>query len=123
MSTLMAFDACAQWSPGGMMAYVGDLNLAGTKASSGVAPYVIGGFHTSQASQALQNNSSINGSAMDNVSTGGDVLKPLDLSNYSGDRMRRSLAGYKNIMYPIAESAGFTATTAAGSTGGGCGCG
>jgi hypothetical protein len=45
----------------------------------------------------------------------------IDLSNYSKDRRNKNLAGYKNIMYPIAESRGSTTSTAGGS--GGCGCG
>ncbi|HWQ20245.1 MAG TPA: hypothetical protein VN455_10750 [Methanotrichaceae archaeon] len=44
----------------------------------------------------------------------------INLSNYATDRRNNNLTGYTNIMYPIAESAGFTASAAGG---GGCNCG
>jgi hypothetical protein len=121
MAIVMAYNACAQWSPGGMMVYMGDLNLAGAAGTGGAAPYAIGSVPTSQPSM---NNSSMNNSSMSSVAAiGASGLAPLDLSNYGSDRVHGNLAKYKNIMYPIAESRGSTASTAGGAGGGGCGCG
>ena len=81
------------------------------------------------------NNTSIN-SSMSNVliknlsmdekpmDTSAPVVPVVDLSHYGIDRKNKSLTGYRNIMYPMGESSGFTASTASGSGGGGgCGCG
>ncbi|VVB64439.1 Uncharacterised protein [uncultured archaeon] len=83
------------------------------------------------------NNSTINNSSMskvpiDNVSINGkqmDISAPavpvVDLSHYGNDRKNKSLTGYRNIMYPMGESSGFTASTGgsgSGGGGGGCGC-
>jgi len=114
---IMAFNATAQWSPGSMMVYMGDLNLASHSAFGGAAPYVIGNAQTIQ--QSLMNNSSANNT----VAISKTGLMPLDLSKYAGDRINKSLEGYTNIIYPISESAGFTASTAGGGSSGGCGCG
>ncbi len=126
----LAIDAAAQWSPGGAMAYMGDFNLAGTKVASGGEPYAIGG---SMMNNMPMNNPSLNNSSMNNVSlNNSSMVNPqpaaqpvatMDLSRYAKDRAIGNLSGYTNIMYPIAESGGFTATTAGGSSGGGCGCG
>ena len=119
---IMAFNACAQWSTGGMMVYMGDLNLAGAAGTGGAAPYTIGSDMTSQ--QAL-NNSLLNNTTVNSTvaAIGASGLAPLDLSSYSRDRVKGDLAKYKNIMYPIAESSGSTASTAGGASGGGgCGC-
>ena len=114
----MAFNASAQWSPGGMMVYMGDLNLAGSPGSSGKAPYSLG----SPLMNLPMNNSSMSNSSMNNSTmNSAPALVPLDLSRYASDRANKNLSGYKNIMYPIAESRGSTATTASGA--GGCGCG
>jgi hypothetical protein len=125
---VVAFNATAQWSPGGTMVYMGDLNLAVSSASSRGAPYV---KDSPDIIQAPSNNSSMNNSSTNNNSINGSVtlsssglisssgLKPLDLSSYARDRTKNNLAGYKNIMYPISGSRGTTTSTA----GGGCGCG
>ena len=118
LSALMVFDACAQWSPGGTMVYMGDLNLARSSATAGQSPYAIG---SSVKATSPVNNSTANDTANNTSINGTAAMMPLDLSNYSRDRVNRNLAGYKNIMYPIAESRGSTASTAAGA--GGCGCG
>lgn len=110
--------ASAQWSPGGMMVYMGDLNLAGASGSRGAAPYAIG---SSLTVQAPLNNSSLNNSLINNSTVNSlPVLMPLDLSGYGSDRANKNLAGYKNIMYPMAESRGSTTTTG-GASGGCCG--
>ena len=119
---VMAYNATAQWSPGGMMVYMGDLNLAGAAGAGGAAPYTIGSALTSQP--AL-NNSSLNNTTVNStaVAIGASGLVPLDLSGYSRDRVKGDLAKYKNIMYPISESRGSTASTSGGASGGGgCGC-
>jgi hypothetical protein len=73
---------------------------------------------------SLNNSSSNNSSSNDSLLNSSPIessksVQPIDLSGYSQDRRNKNLAGYKNIMYPIAESRGSTAST----TGGGCGCG
>ena len=108
--------ASAQWSPGGNMVYMGDLNLAASSASSGAASHALGG---PIAGQMNLNNSSMNATSLNNTTIGTTSgLKPLDLSNYARDRVGNNLAGYKNIMYPISGSRGTTTSTAGG---GGCG--
>jgi len=115
--------ASAQWSPGGNMVYMGDLNLAASSASSGAAPHVLGGPVVGQMNL---NNSSMNATSLNNTTfdTFGTPsgLKPLDLSNYAKDRVGNNLAGYKNVMYPISGSRGTTTSTSGGGgCGGGCG--
>lgn len=154
VTIVMACNACAQWSPGGMMVYMGDLNLAGSSGAAsagGAAPYILGSIH---AARIPENNSSANNSSLSEgttgassaaaiemsslaasgvssaatagtnglAATGSSGLEPLDLSHYGSDRVSRDLAKYRNIMYPIAESRGSTASTSGGS-GGGCSCG
>jgi hypothetical protein len=135
MFIALAFNASAQWSPGGGMVYMGDLNLAASSASSGKAVQALGG---SQAIQVPTNNSSLNNSSINGTSIDNSTLvspsievpcagtsqssgkKILDLSGYSRDRTDKNLAGYTNIMYPISGSRGSTTSTSGG--GGGCGC-
>ncbi len=113
----LAFNACAQWSPGGMMVYMGDLNLAGTPGSIGVAtPSISSSLINLPMNNSSMSNSSINNSTMNSAL----VLVPLDLSRYASNRANKNLTGYKNIMYPLSESRGSTASTTGG---GGCGCG
>ncbi|RQW80745.1 MAG: hypothetical protein EHM14_03640 [Methanothrix sp.] len=120
MTIVMAYNACAQWSPGGTVVYMGDLNLAGATGTGGAAPYTIG---SAQASQPALNNSSLNNTTSSTAAIGASGLVPLDLSGYGSDRVNKNLAKYKNIMYPIAESRGSTASTSGGASGGGgCGC-
>jgi hypothetical protein len=114
----LASSASAQWSPGGNMVYMGDLNLAASSVSSAKAVQT-------QSAPALNqtplNNSSINATLVNNTTISSSTgLKPLDLSGYSRDRVNKNLAGYTNIMYPISGSRGTTTST---SGGGGCGCG
>jgi hypothetical protein len=111
---IIVFDACAQWSPGGEMVYMGDLNLAASSVPGGGAAYAIGGSHVNV--EPL-NNTSINSTLLNNNSYG---MNPLDLSRYASDRTNKNLTGYKNIMYPISGSRGTTTSTAGG--GGSCGC-
>jgi hypothetical protein len=115
------FNSCAQWSPGGMMVYMGDLNLAGDSGDQGAAPYVIGRSLTVQAPLNTLNNSSLNNSLINNSTMIClPALAPLDLSGYGSDRASKNLAGYRNIMYPMGESRGSTTTTG-GASGGCCG--
>ena len=136
MFIALASSASAQWSPGGAMVYMGDLNLAASSVSSGNAVQALG------SSQAATNSSSINNSSLSNCSINATIIdnstvvstsamlpsaapaessgkEVLDLSNYSRDRANKNLAGYKNIMYPISGSRGTTTSTSGG--GGGCG--
>jgi hypothetical protein len=124
---ILAIDAAAQWSPGGSMVYMGDFNLPGRTTSGGQAPYVIGGSMMNNMpmnNPSLNNssliNASLNNSSVENSQPAAQPVATMDLSRYAKDRAGGNLAGYTNIMYPIAESGGFTASTAGGS---GCGCG
>lgn len=129
----LAFNASAQWSPGGGMVYMGDLNLAASSVSSGRAVQALGGFQAIPVptNNSSLNNNSNNGTTIDNsTQVGPSIVVPcagtsqssgkkiLDLSGYSKDRTDKNLAGYTNIMYPISGSRGSTTSTAGG---GGCG--
>jgi hypothetical protein len=126
LSCLFVFTAAAQWTPGGMAINFGgfDLGSSTSAGSSGVKPYTIGNqlANSLPSNNLTMNNSSMNNSSMNNSSPQPATLPIADLSSYGKDRREGNLKGYTNIMYPIAESAGFTAT-AAGGSGGGCGCG
>lgn len=118
---LFVFNACAQWTPGGTVINLGGFEL-GTPASAqsvSTASYMIGNGLTNSLSS---NNSTMNDSS---INSSQPVAMPIaDLSSYGKDRRDGNLNKYTNIMYPLAESAGFTATAAGGSSGGGgCGCG
>jgi hypothetical protein len=114
----LAIIASAQWSPGGTVVYMGDLNLAASSVSSGAASHALG---NPVVGQMKLNNSSTNATSMNNTTIAEPSgLKTLDLSNYARDRVNKNLAGYTNIMYPISGSRGTTTST---SGGGGCGCG
>lgn len=116
--SIFVFDACAQWSPGGMAVNFGDLKLAGSQGSSGSGTYVIGmtAANSQNTNSSLESNSSMNSS----VANSPKAMAVLDLSNYARDRRNNNLTGYSNIMYPFAESKGSTTSTAGA---GGCGCG
>ena len=130
------FNASAQWSPGGAMVYMGDLNLAASSVSNGKAVQALGGSQAISAptNNSSLNNSSINGTTIDNSTLVGPSIvvpcagtsqpsgkKILDLSGYARDRTNKNLAGYTNIMYPISGSRGSTTSTAGGGSGcGGC---
>ena len=78
----LALNASAQWSPGGSMVYMGDLNLAASSASSGKAVQALGG---SQEILAATNNSSlnsslINGTSMDNTT----IVQPINCGAFHG---------------------------------------
>jgi hypothetical protein len=118
MFIALAHSASAQWSPGGTVVYMGDLNLAASSISRGNASHALG---NPVVGQMKLNNSSLNATSMNNTTIAEPSgLKPLDLSNYAQDRVNKNLAGYTNIMYPISGSRGTTTST---SGGGGCGCG
>jgi hypothetical protein len=126
---VMVFDVCAQWSPGKTVINLGDLNLAvpagpTAKAQSAASSPIIN--PAGNGSDTI--NGSLNNTTINNTLTASPIesLQPaqsaaiIDLSNYSKDRRDKNLAGYKNIMYPLAESRGSTTSTAG--SGGGCGC-
>jgi hypothetical protein len=139
MFAVLAGSSSAQWSPGGMMVYMGDLNLAASSASGAKAVQPLGGSEEASVAMngtlnsSLENATLINGTLIDNstmispygIVPSSDLVQPsgkqvLDLSGYGTDRSNKNLAGYKNIMYPISGSRGSTTSTASG---GGCGCG
>lgn len=141
---VLAFSASAQWSPGGSMVYMGDLNLALSSLSSAKQAQ----SPVSVPALAAANNTSANATSPADLNATGpnaNILptdsgvnqanpgdqpatspysgkKVMDLSGYSKDRVDRNLAGYTNIMYPISGSRGSTTSTAGGGgCGGGCG--
>ena len=124
---VMVFDVCAQWSPGKTVINLGDLNLAvppGPTAktpSAASSPIINPAGNGSDTINASLNNTTINNtltaSPMESLPAQSAAI--IDLSNYSKDRRDKNLAGYKNIMYPLAESRGSTTSTAGS---GGCGC-
>jgi len=118
---LLVFNACAQWTPGGMAINFGgfDLESPASEKSAGIKPYVIGNqFANSLSSDNLTTNSStMNNTTMD--SSQSPAMPIADLSSYGRDRREGNLNKYTNIMYPLSGSAGFTASAAGG--GGGCG--
>ncbi len=138
---IAVFDVSAQWTPGKTVVYMGDLNLR-SSGSGGSAPREVRGstqmngpvgnssainssmnnstMNNSSTNSTVMNNSSINISSMNNPSVSGPPTVPMiDLSRYSRDRRDKNLAGYRNIMYPLAEARG--STTSTGGTGGGGG--
>jgi hypothetical protein len=125
---VMVFDVCAQWSPGKTVINLGDLNLAvpsdptAKTPSAASSPIINPAGNGSDTINASLNNTTINNTltASPIKSLPAQSAALIDLSNYSKDRRDKNLAGYKNIMYPIAESRGSTTSTAGGS--GGCGC-
>ena len=130
ISCAFIFSASAQWTPGGMaINFAGfDLGSSAPATSSGVKPYMIGNQPIgNQPEISLPSNNSTMNSTLANDSSiqtqqpQPSALPVVDLSGYGKDRREGNLEGYTNIMYPIAESAGFTAT-AAGGTGSGGGC-
>ncbi len=122
---LFVFNACAQWTPGGTVINLGGFELGSPASAESVSakPYMIGNQLTNSLSSdnLTMNSSTMNNSTMD--SSQPTALPIADLSGYGKDRREGNLKGYTNIMYPLAESAGFTASTATGGgSGGGCGC-
>lgn len=103
------------------MVYLGDLSLASSAGSADTGAYHIG--MTTANSQNTNSPLAINSSVNSSEANGPKIVPVLDLSKYATSRLNNNLTGYTNIMYPLAESAGFTATTGSGgSSGGGCGC-
>ncbi len=111
--SLFVFNACAQWSPGGMAVNLGDLRLTSSAGQAGTGTYQIG---TTSMNSPNMNNSSVNNSSANDR----QPIKMIDLTGYARGRLNNNLTGYTNIMYPFAESRGSTTSTAGA---GGCGCG
>lgn len=140
MFIALAFNASAQWSPGGAMVYMGDLNLVASSAIGGKAVQGLGGSQETSAAMnnTLMDNSSLNNSTTNTTLDNSTIVSPsivvpcagaaepsgkkiLDLSGYARDRTNNNLAGYTNVMYPISGSRGSTTSTAGGGSGcGGC---
>ena len=127
---VMVFDVCAQWSPGKTVINLGDLNLAVPPKSTAETPAGDSPITIPAGNGSDNINVSMNNTTMNNTLTVSPIesLQPaqsaalIDLSNYSKDRRGKNLAGYKNIMYPIAEARGSTASATSGGGSGGCGC-
>jgi hypothetical protein len=122
---LLAFNACAQWTPGGTVINLGGFELGSTASAEvpSVEPYMIGNqpVNSISSDNLTVNSSTMNNTTMDSPQP--TALPIADLSSYGKDRREGNLKGYTNIMYPIAESRGSTASTAGGASGGGgCGC-
>lgn len=134
----LACSASAQWSPGGEMAYMGDLSLVASSFSAeGHAKALAGPAVNANASdnstqnESSQDNITINATMNNSAPASQETKVPvnasktsdkpvLDLSSYASDRSKNDLAGYTNIMYPITGSRGSTTSTSSGS---GCNCG
>ena len=147
MFIALTCSASAQWSPGGAMVYMGDLNTAASLISGGRDVQALGGSGETRApiNNSTINNSSLNNSSFNNSSAdatsmdnstsqspavptsagaaGSSGKAIIDLSGYSRDRTNKNLTGYTNIMYPITGARGTTTSTSGGGGGGGCGCG
>ncbi|MDD1753405.1 MAG: hypothetical protein LUQ38_10005 [Methanotrichaceae archaeon] len=141
--TFLALDAYATWSPTGSEVNLAGLKLIGSSASTGSgdsSPSITNtpkdnlSINKSLVNTSMINNSSINHSLIDttlmNISSinnsatrasptrsSQSVWTPMDLSHYGIGRLHNDLSSYTNIMYPMAESRGSTASAAGG---GGC---
>jgi hypothetical protein len=81
----LAFNASAQWSPGGAMVYMGDLNLAASSLSSGKdVP-----SSSSSPAQAAMNNSTMSNSSLNNASINANSTED---SNATGQNAMQSPA-------------------------------
>jgi hypothetical protein len=109
------FVASAQFAP-----MKTEINLGSLKLQSGADVAAAPESQVSPANNTTLNCTVINATINSSISENPEK-KAIDLSSYSKDRLSGNLTGYTNIMYPISESSGFTASTASG--GGGCGCG
>jgi hypothetical protein len=128
----MVFDAFAAGLSGRAVVALGNVKLS---IPSGSEPQMVNNssINVSATNNISMNNSTLNSSTIANLSSKNEHTdKPvrkvpvMDLSRYAKDRLNKNLAGYKNILYPLAETSGFTANTGGtggGSGGGGCGCG
>ncbi len=140
MFLALVCSASAQWSQGGDMVYMGDLNLMASSFSSHGAAKVqtapamdANAAKNTTLNSTASDNSTINATSDDIAPAGPGALAPaggikpsikavLDLSGYASDRTKSNLTGYTNIMYPITGSRGTTTSTSGGGgTGGGCG--
>jgi hypothetical protein len=142
---LMAANAYAQLAPGKMVVNLGDFGLSvpsqasqsasGEPGSAGIplmnaAPVNNSSEINASINESLNNTmneSMINNTAniapvsSEQISPASQAVPLIDLSGYSKDRRNKNLAGYKNIMYPIAEARGSTASASSGGGSGGCG--
>jgi hypothetical protein len=126
---VMVFDVCAQWPPGKTVINLGDLNLAVPPKPTAQTPIVDSPITIPAGNSSDTINASMNNTTINNTLTASPIESSqpmqsagiIDLSNYSKDRRDKNLGGYKNIMYPIAEARGSTASTSGGGSGGGCG--
>lgn len=99
LTALLAFsvlDACAQWSPGGTVVYMGDLNLAGNVGQSERGAYVIGSMASQgssgspassgglgSSSSQLANDVTVNNPSMNNSSMNNSSLDNSSINNAS----------------------------------------
>jgi hypothetical protein len=132
----MVFDAFAAGLSGRAVVALGSVKLS---IPSGSEPQMVNNssINVSSINNISINNSTANNSSMGNLSLNNlsaknklidkpaRIVPVMDLSRYAKDRLNKSLTGYKNIMYPLAETRGSTASTggSGGGSGGGCGCG
>lgn len=113
--------------PAGGQAINSTLNNSSTNSSAiNVSATNTSSIGTTLAASEGADSSNLDGSATAQPQALGESSgkEVLDLTRYSADRTNKSLAGYRNIMYPITGSRGTTASTSGGGGGGGgCGCG
>ncbi len=121
---MLVCNAYAQWLPGSTEINLGGFKLDSHVGQAGIGVYHIGGTQANSLStnSLPMNNSSINSTPTSAINAQPIVTQPsmIDLTGYARDRLKGNLTGYSNIMYPLAESRGSTAST---STSAGCGCG
>lgn len=145
----LVFDAFAEGLSGKAVVALGSAKLSVTSGSetqiannSSINASAINttSINLSAINNTLMNLSAINNTSMNdsttNISTIANlssknklmdkparIVPVMDLSRYAKDRLNKSLGGYRNIIYPMAESSGFTAGTGGSGSGGGGGCG
>ena len=139
--TFLALDAYATWSPTRSEVNLAAFKLLGSSStgSGESSPSITNqpkdnlSINTSLVNSSMKNNSinhslidttlmnisSINNSATkaSQTTSSQSVSSPVDLSNYGIGRLHKNLTSYRNIMYPMAESRG---SSASASSGGGC---
>jgi len=117
LSILLVCTAYAQWIPASTEVNLGDFKLTGSLSQAGTGVYNIG----EEPVNGLSTNSlPMNNTSMNTTSGASTQPAMIDLTNYGTDLLKGNLSGYTNIMYPLSESRGSTASTSSSS---GCGCG
>ncbi len=134
--TFLVLGAQSAELPGKTVMQLGSLKLASSPAVlANNSSINNSSINNTSLNNISTNKSAVNSSSMSeepikNLSMGGKQMNTsvpavpvVDLSNYAKDRKNKTLAGYRNIMYPMGESRGPPGAASGGGGGGGCGCG